>query len=182
LLLAELGIGFVAALYELVSILSFVVAIAALVAFLLWFYRANRNLRVLGGTDLRFTPGWAVVWWFIPIANIWMPYRATVEIAKASDPSVGVTNRQSREQLPRPKLLLVWWLYSLLSGLAYILILASAGLWTPFMPGRDSTENVAVAVGGAAITAVSLWLTILVIRMITDRQSQKSQAIRSSTQ
>lgn len=149
---------------------------------MLWFYRANRNLRVLGGTELRFSPGWAVVWWFIPIANLWMPYRATVEIAKASDPSVGATDRNSRKQIERPKLLMLWWLYSLLSGLAYIVILAAAGLWTPFEPGRTSTESVAVGLGGAAITAVSIWLTILVVRLITDRQSRKSHAIRSSTQ
>jgi hypothetical protein len=123
-----------------------------------------------------------VIWWFIPIANLWMPYFATVEIAKASDPSVGATDRQIRERMKRPGLVPFWWIFSLASGVVFIIILASLGRWTPFETASvDPLQNAAVDLAGAAITAASLWLLILVIRLITNRQSQKSQAIQSSS-
>jgi hypothetical protein len=50
----------------------------------MWIYRANYNARQLGATGMTFTPGWAVGWYFIPIANLWKPYQAMKEIWKAS--------------------------------------------------------------------------------------------------
>ena len=37
--------------------------------------------RVIG---LRFTPGWAVGWWFVPFANLVKPFQAMRELWKAS--------------------------------------------------------------------------------------------------
>ena len=47
-------------------------------------HRANYNARQLGAADMRFTPGWAVGWHFIPIAWFWKPYQAMTEIWRAS--------------------------------------------------------------------------------------------------
>ncbi|HEX2127784.1 MAG TPA: DUF4328 domain-containing protein, partial [Solirubrobacterales bacterium] len=41
--------------------------------FLPWFYRAYTNLGRFGLQDLRFTPGWSVAAWFIPILNLFRP-------------------------------------------------------------------------------------------------------------
>lgn len=51
---------------------------------LMWIYRANYNARQLGAADMRFTPGGAVGWYFVPIAWFWMPYLAMREIWRAS--------------------------------------------------------------------------------------------------
>ena len=51
---------------------------------LMWIYRANYNARQLGAADMRFTPGWAVGWYFVPIGWFWMPYLAMREIWRAS--------------------------------------------------------------------------------------------------
>jgi hypothetical protein len=82
--------------------------------------------------------------------------------------------------MKRPGLIFSWWVFSLASGIAFVIILASLGSWTPFETASvNPFQNWAVDLAGAAITAVSLWLSILVIRLITDRQSEKSRAIQS---
>lgn len=50
----------------------------------IWTYRANSNVRALGATGLRFSPGWAVGWHFVPIAWFWMPFSVMREIWRAS--------------------------------------------------------------------------------------------------
>ena len=50
----------------------------------IWQHRAHSNLRAFGRNGLRYTPGWAVGWWFIPIANLWKPFQTVRELWKAS--------------------------------------------------------------------------------------------------
>ncbi len=64
----------------LVAFLQFGLLVACTVVFLMWAYRANKNLRALAGVAMRFTPGWTVWWFFIPIASLFKPYQAVKEI------------------------------------------------------------------------------------------------------
>jgi hypothetical protein len=58
--------------------------IATVVVWCIWQHRAQRTAIELAGGGLTFTPGWAVGWWFIPIANLWKPFQAVRELWKAS--------------------------------------------------------------------------------------------------
>lgn len=49
-----------------------------------WIYRAQHNLRRLGAEHLRFGPVWAIVWWFVPLANQVVPYLMLLELSRAS--------------------------------------------------------------------------------------------------
>lgn len=49
-----------------------------------WIVLAHRNLDALGAQYLEFRPGWAVGWFFIPIANIWKPYQAMRSLWRSS--------------------------------------------------------------------------------------------------
>jgi len=49
-----------------------------------WLRRAAETIRALGAKGLTVTPGMAVWWFFIPIANLFMPYRAVSELWRAS--------------------------------------------------------------------------------------------------
>ena len=55
-----------------------------LVIFLMWIYRVNSNVRHLGASDLEISPGWSVGWFFVPIANFWMPFEVMKELWKAN--------------------------------------------------------------------------------------------------
>ena len=88
------------------------VLLVSAVVFLVWVYRANSNAHALGFADLKFTPGWAVGWWFVPIANVVQPARVMIElfrIAQAPDPSAG---RRHIGIAP----VVVWWLLVLFSN------------------------------------------------------------------
>jgi len=71
-----------------VAIVSVPVYVTCIVAICRFMYRANENIRAAGRTDLEFTPGWCVGWWFIPLACLFKPREAMVELYKASDSPV----------------------------------------------------------------------------------------------
>lgn len=73
---------------QAISIVMLVVMIVCLIALLVWLYAVHANLPALGATALDFTPGWAVGWFFVPIANLVKPYQAVCEVWKNSDPAL----------------------------------------------------------------------------------------------
>ena len=75
------------------------------IAFLRWIYFANYNTGSFGTTRMHFTPGWAVGWYFVPIANLWKPYQALKEVFKASHPDF----LDDWQQAPHPDILPLWW-------------------------------------------------------------------------
>ena len=87
---------------------------------LMWIFRANHNARQLGAAGMRFAPGWAVGWYFVPIAWFWMPYLAMREIWRAS------VNPSDWGAVPVSPLLRWWW-----------------GLWIVGSWGTDGVDLVA---------------------------------------
>ena len=119
------------------------IALGTVILVLSWIYRANHNARQLGAADMRFTPGWAVGWYFIPIAWFWKPYQAMTEIWRASvSPSDwGAT--------PVSPLLRWWW-----------------GLWIVPFWGLGVVETVAFAVLDEAGTETVEGATALVANLL----------------
>lgn len=72
-----------------------------------WIYRANSNARALGAAEMAFTPGGAVGWYFVPIANFWKPYQAMREIWKANASPSGWQRQRVSALLP------CWWLLTI---------------------------------------------------------------------
>lgn len=73
--------------------------------FLRWTYFANQNARSLVASDMTFTPGWAIGWYFIPVASLWKPYQAIKETFKASNPEY----RDDWSNASHPGILPIWW-------------------------------------------------------------------------
>jgi hypothetical protein len=85
--------------------LYFLVFLITGIMFLRWTYLSNRNARALGASGMQFTPGWAVGWYFIPVAHLWKPYQAFKETFKASHPDFVEDWREA----PHPTILPLWW-------------------------------------------------------------------------
>ena len=87
----------------------------ACVALAVWTGRMYRNLFALGVEELRFTPGWGVGAWFVPLLNFVRPKQIIDDTWRATSP--GAMARGWRE-LPVPATLHVWWGLALLSWLS----------------------------------------------------------------
>lgn len=58
--------------------------VASVVLVAMWTYRAMKNLHIVRAPGVSMTPGWAVGWYFIPIANLWKPFEGMLQIWRES--------------------------------------------------------------------------------------------------
>lgn len=77
----------VAASFQRFQALRDITSLVALAAFLTWAYRAQRNLPALGVSRPRFTPGWAIAWYFVPILSLIRPFQVMSETFAGSEPA-----------------------------------------------------------------------------------------------
>ncbi len=128
--------------------------------FLVWVYRAHANVRVLRFAELKFTPGWAVGWWFIPLFNLVQPARAMAElyrIAETRNPSAGRTHIRIRP-------VIAWWSLLLISSGA-----ARAGIaGEPADPVEPIRQLFVFQIIGNILYLVAGVLAIWLVRQISE--------------
>ena len=112
-----------------------------------WIYQAHSNFYLIDGPAKQFTPNWAVGWFFVPIANLIVPFRAMRELWQGSH-RVRINSDASA-----PNLLWVWWI-SWIAALFSIL-------------GETHSIIDIVGYGAISLSAVAL---ILIIRAINRAQ------------
>ena len=129
----------------------FITFVVTVVAFLLWLHRCYENLAALGERGLRFTPGWAVGWWFIPFANLVRPYQVMRELWRRVAPAgIGLA------------LLQVWWAVWLLANFFDGLVSRTGG-------------NAETAFSNLGDIAAAV-LAVLVVVRISGWQEKKAKA------
>ena len=94
----------------LIGLFVLVLAVTLIVMVCRWIFRAAWNVRHLGAKRLDISPGMAVGWYFVPFANLVMPFRAMREIWLASHHPLD----WREASVP---VISVWWGLWLLSGL-----------------------------------------------------------------
>lgn len=72
--------------------------VVAAVVFIWWFRRAYGNLPALGAPQ-KYRAGWAIGAWFVPILNLFRPWKMTEEIWRGSSPDRADA---FDEEIPRP--------------------------------------------------------------------------------
>lgn len=104
--------------------MGFVFLVASL-SFVLWLYRAYRNLAPLGGSRLYFTPKWAFLGFILPVANMFIPYYFIADTCRVSDEA---SRNQSCsllwERLPIPAVVNKWWYAHLINLVAIPMLVA----------------------------------------------------------
>ncbi len=147
-----------------IDILQALLLLVAGICFLVWTYRLSRNLRVLGVVGLKFTPGWAVGYFFIPIISLWKPYQVFQEIWRASDPGPAPRSGGAWQNLPVPALLGFWWVLWMISNVIDRLAAQA--------PNDPEAEMVS-----AVFSLVSALLALCVVRLFTVRQEKTARLL-----
>ena len=83
---AETSQGYVEGTHPLdfLWLFAFLSLIFTAVFFLMWIHRSHRNLRALGAVNIKYSPKSAVLWWFVPVMNLFKPKQVVEEIWKWS--------------------------------------------------------------------------------------------------
>ena len=104
-----------------VAVVLLVVFAATALLWLIWQFRAHGVLR-RRFSSVRYTPALGITWWFVPIANLFMPFKAVRELFVAR-PENEMTPDEKRAPLVR------WWwaTYLLAGGFALVGLIAKAG-------------------------------------------------------
>ena len=88
-------------LYAAVLLANWLLLVATYIVFGMWIYRAAANVVAASIPGFDYTPGWAVGWYFVPIANLAKPFTAMRQIWNAS--------HSGGSDLDRGEPLLIYW-------------------------------------------------------------------------
>jgi hypothetical protein len=144
--------------------------IATAVIFFVWIYRAYKNLSALKAGGLKFTPGWAVGWFFIPIANLFRPYQIVSEIYKFSEPNEGAEGGFRKINFLSSNIVGWWWgLYLLSNIVAQITLRVVLRSET----ASDFITSTSVSMASDAIDVIGVIVTIIMVRDISRFQELK---------
>lgn len=124
------------------------VFIVTVIVFGVWIVRSHKNVRAFGDYP-EISPGWALGWFCIPIANFWKPYQAMKQLWQSSLPD--------RSHAP---LLPIWWTFWLLS------ILVGRVNFKESMKAETVEELISVSQIQLVNCAVDLPLTALALGIV----------------
>lgn len=106
---------------------KFLVSLIWYLFLVMWIFRCQANNWALGLPRLVYPPSMSVAWFFIPLANLFMPFMVLTEMFKASDP--GADTPQSSmtwEHSGAPSMLGTWWVGMILvAPLAFVPFISS---------------------------------------------------------
>ena len=156
----------VALMAFLIALPEIIIYLATVVFFCMWLYRAHRNLRAFrpaGGFE--YSSGLAVGSFFIPFANLIIPYRAVREVWQKSGPP---DEALFSEPSP-PALFPTWWTFWLLASFA-----GNLSMRLTFNEKVDASSATIVSVIASALSIVAGICAYLVVDAIDKRQEETS--------
>lgn len=143
------------------------------ILFLMWFHRVHYNLPSLGATKLKYSPGWAVGYFLIPILNLFRPVQVMCEVWANSDPNVIRLAEPSKTGSVSP-LVGIWWA-------AWLTFIISERILSRFLRVAKDIDEVIVltwaAVGLSGISVIAAVLAIQVVQCVTHNQQQRHHLI-----
>jgi hypothetical protein len=148
------------------STLAFV---ATGIVWLVFVHRAHTNLDALGVRELRFTHGWAVGGFIVPILNLVRAPQIMSELLRASDRSGGTTEWKAR---PTPGIVPAWWA-TYIVGFVVRQVSASALRDGPI---DDLLLSDRIILGTQVLIAISGVLAAVMIRRVVASQRERAAA------
>jgi Domain of unknown function (DUF4328) len=163
----ETSTGPMAMVSGLVLLVSGIDTFVCFVAVGMWLHRAHANLRLAELEDLDFTPGWAVGWYFVPIANLIQPFKAMRELVNRSH---GLAD--AAESGVSAPLLPIWWagwlIGNVLSNISARMAIRGEGLMSSSFNFLD--------VAGTLFSLASAWCLLKIIAAVHRAQHSSLSA------
>ena len=154
----------------LLAVLGVMVYLATVVFFCIWLYRAYANLRVFNPwRRLDSSPGMAVGSFFIPFANLILPYRAVKEVWQKSGPPDDVLPSEPGA----PSWFPLWWTFWLLSSFA-----DNISLRASFNENVAEQTATVISIVASALSVVAGLLAYMIVDLIDDKQEETSGKMR----
>jgi hypothetical protein len=150
---------------RIVAIAQIATVVACVIVFASWVYRANYNVRQLGAAGLQFSPGWAVGWYFVPLAFMWKPYQAMKEIGARA---------RTRKVAPVDSVVKRWWFF----WLAYC-FLGNAAFRASLAAHTADALHMATVVSVVA-DAAGLLSAMVVLTMIREIYTMQMNKVREA--
>jgi Domain of unknown function (DUF4328) len=142
-------------LNKVLALLASNVQLAAAILVIVWLWRTIKNIEAFPGRHTGMGPGWAIGAWFVPIANIWLPFRLMLQVA-AEELSGGWF-------LPA---IVVWWVSYLTSSLMVLLI-----------PGDSRPELADTMAAAGTFVLAGIALCVLVFTIGRAQQDRIDRAL-----
>ncbi len=150
------------------GLIELVTYLASAILFIMWFHRVHRNLPALGAMHLKYSPGWTMGSWFVPIMNLFRPYQVMVEVWHGSLPEQN-SNKTFVDHIDRGSHALVGWWWA-----AYIIMGIFDQISTRITMAADTVQSLIVAdwaiIIASTITIPAALLAISLVKKIDRNQ------------
>ncbi len=154
---------------EMLSAIAVGVAFLATgVSFLVWIRGASRNAHALESRPLKYSPGWAVGCFFVPILNLYRPYQTVREIWQASRISMDPVDTRYV-----PPVVGWWWCFWIVSNILGRISAATTEQAEGVVALRTATY---VSIVESVLSMLAGALCVGVVRSIQSLQEAKSLA------
>ena len=170
---------------SIIRTLQLVARFTAFIVFLIWFYRAHRNLPALGIRRGRYSSPWTVFLFLVPILNLYYAYDLVKELWRQSSPDLGFSDAFLKQQAfalkhypSKTALIGLWWGFTIASVLAarFSFTIISHG------PGiSDRMTGTWMDLISDALAVVASILLILIVKNTDSRQEEKHRRLTLDT-
>ncbi|MGW5230961.1 DUF4328 domain-containing protein [Streptomyces nodosus] len=149
------------------GVLQLTLLLATAAVFIIWFHQVRRNADFFAPDSCEMKTGWAIGAWFVPIGNMWLPYKVAGEVWNASTDGAAEARRPYRTPVN------VWW--ALFMASTVVGRFASSAY-----DGADGVEKLKQAAGmmlfSDVLDAVAAVFALLFVRKLTRMQLDKAAA------
>ena len=160
---------------NVIAFLLTAVFLATVITWCVWQHHAQYNATLLAAGPLKYTPAWAVIWWFIPIANLFMPFLTVRELWRASH---GGAAWRAIKTWP----VIGWWWAAWLAGNVHVWWGSSGGSiafgTSPMghpITASDYISHDSWQVLSLALTSIAAVLAIMIVRSVAALQQSSSE-------
>jgi len=157
------------------AVLALLMLLGTGVVFLVWMNKAYKNLKFFGATTLRRGTGWSVGGWFIPFANLVLPFQTMRDIWVGSDPARADYPTEWWKGGPSAAVVGWWWGLWLLMGATGQMAWRTAP--DDFAPIGEYLANNLVHILANLVIVPAAIVAVRLVTQVTQRQQQRAQAV-----